>query len=118
MPGTNLPSVPVSDIEIQKDAMDITIATYGRGIYKMNLDPVYESVLKGSVKAENLLLSVPEATLPWLNDTHMDPDLRTMERVPFSFTLAKDGKASLTVADKSGNTIWTTSVNGVKGLNQ
>jgi len=41
-----------------------------------------------------------------------------MERVPFSFTMAKEGKASLTVADKSGNIIWTTSVNGVKGLNQ
>ena len=118
MLGTNLPSVPVSDIEIQKDAMDITIATYGRGIYKMSLDPVYEFALKGSIKAENLLLSVPEATLPWLNDTHSNPDLRTMEKVPFSFTMAKEGKASLTVVDKNGDIIWTTSVHGVKGLNQ
>jgi len=116
--GPNLPSVPVSDIEIQKDAMDIVISTYGRGIYKMNLNPVHESFAGGSLKQENLLLSVPEATLPWFTDMYNAVNFRTVEKVQFSFILLKDGIATLKIIDKSGNVEWTRSEYRLKGLNQ
>jgi hypothetical protein len=108
--GPNLPSVPVSDIEIQKDAMDIVISTYGRGIYKMSLNPVHESFAGGSLKQENLLLSVPEATLPWFNHIYNAVNFRTVEKVPFSFILLKDGNATLKIIDKSGNVVWRNGV--------
>ena len=116
--GPNIAASAISDFEIQKDAMDIVIATHGRGIYKMNLNPIHESFLSGSMKSENLLLSVPEATLPWFNDTHGDPNLRTIGKVPFSFILSKDSKATLKVIDKNGKILWDRTESSKKGLNQ
>ncbi len=116
--GAGLPSVPVSDIEIQKDAMDIVIATYGRGIYKMNLKPLHESVSRGKIRSNNFLLPPPVVTQPWINDTHRDPDYRSVEKAPFSFVLKKSGEVILKITDKEKKVIWEKRIAAHAGINQ
>ena len=47
--GNNLPSAPVHDIAIQKEANEIVIATHGRSIYIASLNAIHK-IYKESIK--------------------------------------------------------------------
>jgi hypothetical protein len=64
------------------------------------------------------LFDPPTARLPWINDTHHDPRLSTMEAVPITFYLRKDAAVTLAVKDKAGQVVWSTPVAGRAGFNQ
>ena len=69
---------------IQEREMDLLAGTYGRGIYKMNLRPIQAAFKTGPPPADRLF-DPPAARLPWINDTHRDPRLSTVEKVPLTF---------------------------------
>jgi hypothetical protein len=58
------------------------------------------------------------ARLPWINDTHREPNLRSLERVPITFFLTEPGEVSLAVKDDRDRTVWEKSVSGRRGFNQ
>jgi hypothetical protein len=65
-----------------------------------------------------MIFAAPVARLPWINDTHRDPRMRTAEKVPITFYLMDDGNVELSVVDDKGKTIWSEMLKGKKGFNQ
>lgn len=115
--GPNLPAAAVSDLVIQDREEDLLAGTYGRGIYKMNIKPVREAFRNGPPKAD-LLFPPPKAFRPWVNDTHRNFMLRTAEKVPLTFFLAREAEVNLSVSNAKGEVVWTMPFPGRKGFNQ
>jgi photosystem II stability/assembly factor-like uncharacterized protein len=115
--GPGLPAAAISDLVIQEETMDLVAGTHGRGIYVMNLRPIQEAFKDGGLR-ENKLLETPVARLPWFRDTHGDPDLLTVEKVPITFFLTEPADLTLAVQDESGKDVWSLEFSGKKGFNQ
>lgn len=115
--GTGMPAAAVSDLVIQEREMDLVASTYGRGIYVMNIRPIQQVYNQGGPIAD-VLFDPPAARLPWTNDTHRDPTLRTIEKVPLTFFLTRPKDVSLSVLDAKGREVRTWSIAGKKGFNQ
>ncbi len=115
--GPDLAAMAISDLVIQEREMDLVVGTHGRGIYRMNLKPIQEAFQKGF--PEQPLLFVPKvARLPWINDTHRDPNYSTMEKVPITFFLTDAADVTLTLKDKKGQSVWTQELAAQNGFNQ
>lgn len=114
--GRNLPTVSVADLKIDRNSMDLVIATHGRGIYKVNLKPIHEMIAASKGAAH--LVTFPEFRLPRFRDTHRDPDYESLKKTTISYYLPKAGKVSLSITDKDDQTIWTKELNGNQGLNE
>jgi photosystem II stability/assembly factor-like uncharacterized protein len=115
--GPEMPGAAVSRLVIQEREMDLLAGTYGRGIYKMNLRPV-QAAFKSAPPRGDRLFDPPPARLPWINDTHRDPRLSTVEKVPLTFFLKRDAAVTLAVRDRAGKTVWSTPIAGRAGFNQ
>ena len=107
----------IADLVIQEREMDLVVGTHGRGIYKMNIRPIHEAFKDGIPQAD-MIFEVPVARLPWINDSHRDPRMRTAEKVPITYYLMKGGDVELRVVNDKGNAIWTKMLKGKKGFNQ
>ncbi len=115
--GPGLPAAAVSDLVIQEREMDLIAGTHGRGIYKMNIRPIQNAFGNGAPE-KDLLFPPPAARLPWINDTHGDPRLSTVEKVPFTFYLTSPKQCTLQVLDEERNAVWSQSIEGQAGFNQ
>ncbi|MCJ7487584.1 MAG: hypothetical protein MUQ25_15660 [Candidatus Aminicenantes bacterium] len=115
--GPGLPAAAVSDLVIQEREMDLVASTYGRGIYVMNIRPIQEIFKKGAAAADRLL-DPPAARRPWTNDTHRDPSLSTVEKVPLTFYLTGPKDVTLSVHDAKGREVKAWRLSGKKGFNQ
>jgi photosystem II stability/assembly factor-like uncharacterized protein len=115
--GPGMAATAISDLVIQERKMDLVAGTHGRGIYKMNIRPIHEAFKKG-VPQTAMIFETPVARLPWINDTHRDPRMRTAEKVPITFYLMDDVEVEVRVNDGKGKTIWTKTLKGRKGFNQ
>ena len=115
--GTHMPAAAIADLEIDETTHDLIVATHGRGIYKVNLSPVYEMIKRGWPKQDHLL-AVPQARLPWKNSLGGETDYRTVEKLPISFWLTETKPVTLTLSTTEGKIIWTHTLTGKKGLNQ
>lgn len=113
--GKNLPAVSVADLKIDRNTMDLVIATHGRGVYKVNLKPIHEMITVSN--NEPHLLSLPEFRLPRFRDTHRDPDYESLTKTAISYLLPKAGKVSFSIMDNKDETIWTKELDGSEGLN-
>jgi hypothetical protein len=83
----------------------------------MNVRPIQEAFKKGA-DAADVLFEPPPARLPWTNDTHREPSLRTVEKVPLTFSLLRSRDVVLSVVDGKGKEIKAWNIAGKKGLNQ
>jgi hypothetical protein len=115
--GPGMAAMAISDLVIQEREMDLVVGTHGRGIYKMNLRPIHDA-FKDGVPQTDMIFATPVARLPWINDSHRDPRMRTAEKVPITFYLMNDGDAELRVVDDKGKTIWTKMLKSKMGFNQ
>ncbi len=115
--GPEMAATAISDLVIQEREMDLVVGTHGRGIYKMNLRPIQQAFDEGELR-EPCLFDTPMARLPWINDTHRDPNYSTMEKVPITFFLTHGADVTISVKDKRGRSIWETTHTGRKGFNQ
>lgn len=116
--GKNLPAVSIGDLEIQERAQDLIVGTHGRGIYVIDLEPIYELNKKGFPPTKNILLPVPEARLPKRRESHHDIDKRTITKVPITFWAKKATDVSLIIKDGDGTEIWQKDIKAHSGLNQ
>jgi photosystem II stability/assembly factor-like uncharacterized protein len=115
--GPEMAATAISDLVVQEREMDLVVGTHGRGIYKMNVRAIQEAFNNGS-PTKSVLFKTPVARLPWINDSHRDPRMRTAEKVPITFYLINDADVELRVNDKKGKTIWAKSLEGRMGFNQ
>ena len=115
--GPGMAATAISDLVIQEREMDLVVGTHGRGIYKMNIRPIHTAFKDGIPKAD-MIFAAPVARLPWINDTHRDPRMRTAEKVPITFYLMKDGDVEVQVIDDKEKVVWTKALKGKKGFNQ
>lgn len=112
--GKNMPMVSISDLEIEPRSKDLIVATHGRGIYKINIKPIYDRLYNPDIK----FFEVPTAYLPNRVDTHRDYLRRTYSKVPITFWSDKIEKVELQVMNEKDSLIWTTTINASKGFNQ
>jgi photosystem II stability/assembly factor-like uncharacterized protein len=115
--GPGMAATAIADLVIQEREMDLVVGTHGRGIYKMNIRPIHEAFKEGGPE-KDMIFTVPVARLPWINDSHRDPRMRTAEKVPITFYLMRDGDVELRVIDEKGKAIWGKMLEGKKGFNQ
>ena len=115
--GPDLPATAISDLVIQEREMDLVAGTHGRGIWRTNLHPIQAAFADGPPD-ENILFEIPTARLPWINDTHRDPRYSSMEKVPITFWLKEAGPIRLMILDEEGDEVWSTPLEGRRGLNQ
>lgn len=113
--GKNLPAVSVADLAIDGPTGDLVIGTHGRGIYKVNLTPVYESLEDVSGLR---IFSLPEFRLPRLRDTHRDVDYETHQKTTISFFLPSAGPVSLEIRNAKDEKIWSTKLEAKAGINE
>ena len=115
--GPGLPAAAVSDLVIQEREMDLVASTYGRGIYVMNIRPIQE-IFKNGAAAADTLFDPPAARRPWINDSHRDPSLRTVEKVPLTFYLTRPRDVTLSVHTAKGQEVKSWRLSGKKGFNE
>jgi hypothetical protein len=115
--GPGMAATAISDLVVQEREMDLVVGTHGRGIYKMNIRPIQEA-FKNGAPHEDMIFETPVARLPWINDTHRDPRMRTAEKVPITFYLMNEKSVELLVIDSKEKTIWKKTLEGRKGFNQ
>jgi len=115
--GPGMAATCISDLIIQEREMDLVAGTHGRGIYKMNLWPIQEAFREGEPDA-NRLFPLPEARLPWINDSHREPRRCTVEKVPITFYLLEKAEVSIRVLNKEGKVLFERPFSARRGFNQ
>ncbi|GAB5554700.1 MAG: hypothetical protein Sapg2KO_42910 [Saprospiraceae bacterium] len=113
--GSEMPNVFVSDLTIQTREKDLIAATHGRGIYKMDLEPLYKHWEINLAKA-TFLYHTP-AILPKKDASGRKPDLSTYEKMAFHFQVPQAGELQLRILNENLEAIFTDVVSAQKGLN-
>ena len=62
--GKEFPMSSVSDIEIEERSNDMIVSTHGRGIYKINLDPIHKFYKYRNELSKDNFLSIEKMILP------------------------------------------------------
>ena len=114
--GKSLPNTSIADLTIDPLTKDLIIATHGRGIYTTNLRSFYQ--IWNQTLEKNQLLTIDTFYAPKRRDTHRDMDKATVQNSSVYYWLTKAQKIQLMVKNQSDSTVWNTSVNGTKGLNE
>ncbi|MEL6255698.1 MAG: hypothetical protein AAFR87_27080, partial [Bacteroidota bacterium] len=115
--GRNLSAMAVADMIIHEESADLIIATHGRGIYRTNLKPLYE-FLESNNTNEPKLCSPDTLVRPRYNDTHRDPNYKSLEPGSFTYYIPESGELNLSIRDEREGVLWSESLTGKKGLNQ
>ncbi len=115
--GPGMAATAISDLVVQEREMDLVVGTHGRGIYKMNIQAIQEAFKDGAPQTD-MIFTTPVARLPWINDTHRDPRMRTAEKVPITFYLMNDTDVEVQVIDIKGKLVWEKKLKGRRGFNQ
>jgi hypothetical protein len=116
--GKNMPDVSIADLEIDEATMDLVAATHGRGIYKMNVKAIQAACADRKGLQENKLFELPPVHRPWHNDTHGEPNYRTLQRLPVTFWLNTAREVSLELTNEKHEVVWATRLDGTEGLNE
>lgn len=116
--GKNLAATAISDLAFHEPSKDLVLATHGRGIYKMNMKPLHDAFLQKRKTPRPQLFIPPTAIRPRFNDTHRDPDYKSIRKTPFSFYIEKAGEVELLIRNQNGESIWSKKLEASKGYNQ
>ncbi|MEM6380778.1 MAG: hypothetical protein AAF705_21525, partial [Bacteroidota bacterium] len=85
------------------------------GIYKMDLEPLYEYFEQPATNSEILYIS--PAILPEKDASGRKPDLLTYEKMAFYFKIPNAGQIKLSIIDENFETIFSDAISVRKGLN-
>ncbi len=116
--GKNMPGVSIGDMEIQEREKDLVVGTHGRGIYYLNLNPIYELHKVGYPLSKNHLFEVPNAQFPKRRASHGEIDKGSVQKLPISFWLTNRESVQLSVVNNQKEVVWSKNIPGNKGLNQ
>lgn len=116
MLGKNMPAAAVSDIEIDKNSGDLVVATHGRGIYKVNLSPIYKKLNTQTIGT--MLFDIPIIHVATPLSTRIDANSQYVEKVPITFWLENPDIVSLKLINDKKEIVWEKNMEGKKGYNQ
>jgi photosystem II stability/assembly factor-like uncharacterized protein len=116
--GNKMPSAAVADLEIHEGTMDLVVATHGRGIYKINLRPIHAMITQNLPMDKDYLFKIPESQRPRFSVHNELPDDLHFEKTSISFWLSEAKSITLSLKDKDNKNVWTTALQGQKGLNE
>lgn len=116
--GKNMAATAIADIKIHAASKDLIVATHGRGIYKVNLAPIHEAYALGKKMNQNFLFRPPVAIRPKFNDTHKDPDYKSIQKLPITFYLTERKSVELKIKNGQGTAVWSETLSGSLGYNQ
>jgi photosystem II stability/assembly factor-like uncharacterized protein len=75
--GQGLPACSIADIEIHRGSKDMIVATHGRGIFRMNLQPLQQAIRERfDDRNTSYLFTIPEGRLPYLTDVRPGDNFR------------------------------------------
>jgi photosystem II stability/assembly factor-like uncharacterized protein len=114
--GKGMPAAAVSDIEIDVKSSDLVVSTHGRGIYKMNLSPVYENLTQGI--SEGHIFNIPPVLVPSPQDSRVDTNAIIAEKMPITFWLDHASESVISILDEEDQILWSTKMSARKGYNQ
>ena len=116
--GNKMPGTAIADLEIHESTMDLIAATHGRGIYKINLNPVHALANKKFSADKDHLFEIKESKLPWFQSASGVPDYRTFEKTDIVFWLSEAKPVVLSIKDSASKIIWSVNLKGQQGFNQ
>lgn len=117
--GRNLPTCSIGDMEVQEREKDLVVGTHGRGVFKLNLQPIHEFYTKGlASKPTNYLFPIPTAVRPYQSDIRPSENFRAFEKTTISFCVVKPGSVTLAVFNEDGERLTAIELTANAGLNQ
>ena len=116
MLGKEMPTAAVADLEIDKTSKDLVAATHGRGIYKMNLSPIY--VKLNTQSADDVLFDVSMVNVATPFSSRDDSNSRYLEKMPISFWVNQTSEVTIKVINETNEMEWQTQFKAKKGYNQ
>lgn len=116
--GNNMPGAAIADLEIHEPSGDLIAGTHGRGIYKINLNPIHAFVNQQFSLDKDYLFEPKDKQLPWFQSASNYPDFRTFEKKDIVFWLKDAKPVTLSILNKDNKKIWTINLQGQKGFNQ
>ncbi len=115
-PLSNLPPVAVHDLAIQEEHRDLIVATHGRSLYKIQLEPVYQSeTFRDSLFK---LLELPQIKY---SESWGKLNYRWETRVPslsIVFFSELNEPVDIEIRDSEDRVLLTKSISSVKGYNR
>jgi len=110
-----LPPVAIHDLAIQQEQRDLLVGTHGRSIYKIQLEPVYQSATYLDsgflfLKMDPLKYSENWGTLSY-------EWKETAPRKEVVFYLSERSNVTIAITDEKGNLLLEKDINGTKGFN-
>mgnify|MGYP000194298218 CR=1 FL=1 len=115
-PLSNLPPVAVHDLAIQEENRDLIVATHGRSLYKIQLEPVYQSeTFRDSLFK---LLELPQIKY---SESWGKLNYRWETRVPslsIVFFSELNEPVDIEIRDSEDRVLLTKSISSVKGYNR
>ena len=115
--GGNLPQAAIADLKFNEPTMDLIAATYGRGIFKINLKPIHKVINLLTPNYKNRFFGIDTLRRPWFNSNGGEPLYQTLEKTSFTFWLNQAQPITLSLHDKSNKEIWKVTFNGLSGFN-
>jgi photosystem II stability/assembly factor-like uncharacterized protein len=113
--GKNMPASAVADLEIDTASKDLVAATHGRGIYKINLSPIYEKM--NSQLTDVILFDIPTVSVS-TPDRKVDLNSRFLDKMSISFWVNQPGNVTLNILNAADKPVWQTTITATKGFNE
>ncbi|MGB4901505.1 MAG: hypothetical protein WBP00_12095, partial [Saprospiraceae bacterium] len=108
----------IADLEIHTPTKELIAATHGRGIYKLNLEPIYTLMADNLSINQDHLFELKPITLPWFHSVSGVADYRTVEKTSISFWMHETKPVTITIKDKTGKELWKVDMKGQQGFNE
>jgi len=116
--GRNMPAASISDIELHQPSNELIVSTHGRGIYKLDLTPIYKAV-STYPSGENKLLVPDIAIRPKFNDTHKNPLMHTVKKMTITIWNVEETLLTITInKSDSEEILWSHEWPAKYGFNQ
>jgi hypothetical protein len=112
---SKLPPVAIHDLAIQKENRDLIVGTHGRSIYKIQLEPVYQSATYTDSGFVFLEMDVVKYNENWGKLSYAWK-VRTPNK-EVVFFLEESGLITLQILDDSGALLLEKNISGKKGYN-
>jgi hypothetical protein len=65
-----------------------------------------------------MLFDIPQGYRPWFNDTHREPNYRTIKKTAITCWLKEAQQVRLELYNKERKLIWSRDLEGTRGFNQ
>ena len=117
--GKNLPACSVADLVIQERENDLIVATHGRGVFKLDMDVMHETLSRDlATRDGDFFFDIPNAALPYLSDVRPGMNFRAGDKATISFWLNQASKVEILIQNKDGETLAKFFQNASRGVNQ